>query len=200
MDRNCQQIEKVLINRIKNQNCNESLITLTDRHTPLCWKIYGNFSAALSNLGFSADDVLGYRFDVTYRAAKNFKFEKRTKFCTFVGLYFRYYCLNILEENQKYVNVENDTLNYFQEKSNKTDKDINKNEEDFDYIFEILSKLKDKKVLKIYKLRYNKKKSMTWSEIAKKTDQSTQGIINTHNKYLKLLRSKLESKNSLDII
>ena len=197
MDNKRQQIEKNLIQKIKNRNCNESLIELTERHTPLCWKIYGNFSAALNNLGFSAEDVMGERFDVTYRAAKNFKFTRKIRFCTYFGCYFRFHILNIIKDNQKYLSMEPEVVNSFVEKP----VDLNKNKEDFDYVFNILSKLKDKRVLKIYKLRYNKKnKFMTWSEIAKKTGQSTQNAINIHEKYLKLLKSKLESKTNLDVI
>jgi DNA-directed RNA polymerase specialized sigma subunit len=41
---------------------------------------------------------------------------------------------------------------------------------------------------------------MPWNKIAKKLKISTQTAINIHNKTIKLLKTKVESKNSFDKI
>jgi DNA-directed RNA polymerase specialized sigma subunit len=51
-------------------------------------------------------------------------------------------------------------------------------------------------------MRYsnNSSKKMPWNKIAKKLKISTQTAINIHNKALKLLKNKIESKNCFDKI
>jgi len=43
-------------------------------------------------------------------------------------------------------------------------------------------------------------KKMSWNKIAKKLNISTQTAINIHNKTLKLLKTKVNSKNCFDKI
>jgi DNA-directed RNA polymerase specialized sigma subunit len=51
-------------------------------------------------------------------------------------------------------------------------------------------------------MRYlnNTNKKIPWNKIAKKLKISTQTAINIHNKAIKLLKTKVESKNSFDKI
>ena len=63
----------------------------------------------------------------------------------------------------------------------------------------ILNYISDKRIAKIFKLRYSEKnKKMPWSKIAKSLKISTQTAINLHNKTLKVLKFKLKSDNLFD--
>jgi DNA-directed RNA polymerase specialized sigma subunit len=76
-----------------------------------------------------------------------------------------------------------------------------KKEEVKEYIFDILNSLQDKRISKIYSLRYfTNKKNMPWKKIGKKLDISTQTAINLHNKAISLLKIKFNSKNCFDKI
>ena len=91
---------------------------------------------------------------------------------------------NILEKNQNIINYDL------------------KNKESSDLIFDILEQIKDQRVIKIFKLRYftDKNKKLSWHKIAEKVDLSTQTVINIHNRYLKFLNNKMNSKNLFDKI
>ena len=78
-----------------------------------------------------------------------------------------------------------------------------------EYIFNILNNLKDKRIPKVFKLRYfdayKENNKPTWSFIAKKIKTSTQTAINLHNKgkkfiRKKILKQKLKSEHFQDMI
>ena len=71
-----------------------------------------------------------------------------------------------------------------------------------EYISNIIKSCSDKRVKKIFKLRYlsASNKKMAWNKIAQKLNISTQTAINIHNKTVKLLKNKIQSKNSFDKI
>ena len=73
-----------------------------------------------------------------------------------------------------------------------------------DFVFKILGKLKDKRISKVFHLRYFdrniKKKKATWSVIAGKINTSTQTAINLHQRGVNILNKKLTSKDIYDSI
>ena len=91
-----------------------------------------------------------------------------------------------LEENQS-------TYNYF---------NVSPNPEDYNYVVNIISQLKDKRISEIFKYRYfpEKNKKMIWSKIAKKMNISTQTAINLHNKGISIVRKKIKSENISDVV
>ena len=74
--------------------------------------------------------------------------------------------------------------------------------EEGDYIFSLIKQLKDKRIEKIFKLRYyaDNKKSMSWNFIGKKLKISTQTAINLHNKAVEFLINKYKAKDFIDKI
>ncbi len=89
--------------------------------------------------------------------------------------------------------IENNQIKY--------EKDISINKENADLIFSILDRIKDKRISRVFKLRYfNNKKLTSWNKISKKLKISTQTAINLHNKGKLLLKNKLTSLNNNDII
>ena len=101
--------------------------------------------------------------------------------------------------------MEDETINLFLTDKTKQDydNDINLKDEK-DYVFDILRKLQDKRIHRVFKLRYFdkniKKKKATWSTIALKINTSTQTAINLHTRGVKILNRKLKSKETYDFI
>tara|TARA_Y100000310_G_scaffold328887_1_gene397759 strand:- start:170 stop:457 length:288 start_codon:yes stop_codon:yes gene_type:complete len=61
-------------------------------------------------------------------------------------------------------------------------------------IFNILNKLRDKRVSKIFELRYYaEKKERTWKEIGKNLNISVQTAINLHKKGKRIIKSRLKT-------
>ena len=104
-----------------------------------------------------------------------------------------------MNENSHYLTLETDKLNYLIEKNTPVRKEYKNINE---YIMNIIESCSDERIQKIFKMRYlnDSNKKMPWNKIAKKLDISTQTAINIHNKAIKLLKTKVESKNSFDKI
>jgi regulator of sigma D len=67
----------------------------------------------------------------------------------------------------------------------------------YDRILEIANGHSDKRVSKIFKLRYvdgKQNKLMPWKDISKKMNLSIQGCINIHNAAIKYIRKVLEKE------
>jgi DNA-directed RNA polymerase sigma subunit (sigma70/sigma32) len=68
-------------------------------------------------------------------------------------------------------------------------------------IFDVLSRLKDKRIYNIYRERYAKDKDkQTWAKIAKKMNISTQTVINLHTKGRVILKNKMKTQKYLDFV
>ena len=184
-----------LIKLIKNKNCSDSFVLLTDKHSKLFYAICNKFAGKLN-----IDEIRKDRDFVFYKAAISFKTDRKAKFSTWLGNYTRYHCLNYIKNNSKYICSEEEAINHFFNKKSIEDfdpKDEAKN--DVEHAFDILSKLSDKRIFKIFKLRYlNKSQKLTWKQIAEEFDLTPQTIINLHTKGRRVLRKKMK-KNKIFI-
>ena len=149
--------------------------------------------------GIYVQDVIDQKHYIVYKSAISFDPCNKSKFSTWLYNQVRYQCLNCMNENGHYLTLESDKLNYLIEKNTvipKEYKNIN------EYISNIIDYCSDKRVKKIFKLRYltNSNKKMAWNKMAQKLNISTQTAINIHNKTVKLLKNKIQSKNSFDKI
>jgi RNA polymerase sigma factor (sigma-70 family) len=191
--------DNTLVKNVQEKNDEESLKTLIDRHSALCNSLYKKYSNSMMNSGVYLQDVVDQKDYIVYKSAMSFDPCKNSKFSTWLYNQVRYQCLNCMNENSHYLALETDKLNYIIEKQTipeKQYKNIN------EYIFNIVDSCSDKRIQKIFKMRYlnNTNKKMPWNKIAKKLKISTQTAINIHNKALKLLKNKIESKNCFDKI
>ena len=67
-----------------------------------------------------------------------------------------------------------------------------------DYMFNLLSRIKDKRIKKIFELRYfGGEGRMTWTVISDKVNVSSQTAINLHNKGLSILKKKMKKESPL---
>lgn len=191
--------DEELIKNIKNYNDEKCLKTLIERHSPLCNNVYNKYSNVLACSGVFVDDIKRDKDYIVYKSAISFDPDKKSKFSTWLYNQVRYQCLNMLNENNKLISMEEKDLTYHIDKN--AIKNEMKKEEVKEYIFDILSSLNDKRIVKIYKLRYfSNKKNMPWKKIGEKLAISTQTAINLHNKAISLLKIKFNSKNCFDKI
>jgi len=172
-----------LINNVKKLQDSSSVQELIDRHSGIYIEMVNKY---LPNdmSGVIKDDVLEDKNFCIYDAAIKFDENKNTKFSTYVGNLARWKCLNIFNKNKKFPHYSVDES--FDDKAS-CDSGMTEiqNKEDIERIFSSIDLIKDKRVKKIFKMRYKNNKKLTpWKKIAKKLDLSIQGCINIHNKHL----------------
>ena len=189
-----------LVKKIKSKNCNDSFIKLSSSYENFYFSIAKKYTPALLKMGMNKDDIKSEQYYILYKAISSFDAKQKTKFSTWFCNCSRYHFLNYINSNKKYVVSEEKTIDFF------NNKDIllvvDKNCDMLDYLNSLLSSFKDKRVYDVYKLRYfsNNEKLTTWNKIAKKLGMSTQTAINLHEKARLFLKTKIQSKNSFDLI
>tara|TARA_Y100000310_G_scaffold330531_1_gene402363 strand:- start:2941 stop:3414 length:474 start_codon:yes stop_codon:yes gene_type:complete len=137
---------------------------------------------------------------VFYKSIISYKDCGKSKFSTWLGNHTRYACLNHINSYKNYNYLEDINLNLVAANSfTSATSSVNIAEEkekikdDVDYVVSILSKMKDKRILKVYKMRYFSKsrEKPTWSRIAKKLKVSTQTAVNLHTRGRRFLLRKM---------
>jgi len=189
--------DNCLVERIKNESCEDSLIELSERHAGLCFKIMKKYSKSFFINDISLNEKHAEKNLIIWRSAKSFNTEKKVKFSTWLANQIKYNCLNELNKKSKdrLVTLEEYMLDVLDERQEEKDTRI------FEYTENLLSQLKDSRIKKIFSLRYSKEENKpSWSSIASQMKISTQTAINLHNKGLSMLRKKMDSKKLLDNI
>ena len=189
-----------LVKKVKSKNCNDSFIKLSSSYENFYFSIAKKYTPALLKMGMNKDDIKSEQYYILYKAISSFDAKQKTKFSTWFCNCSRYHFLNYINSNKKYVVSEEKTIDFF------NNRDIllvvDKNSDMLDYLNSLLSSFKDKRVYDVYKLRYfsNTEKLTTWNKIAKKLGISTQTAINLHEKARLFLKTKIQSKNSFDLV
>ena len=189
-----------LVKKVKSNNCNDSFIKLSSSYENFYFSIAKKYTPALLKMGMNKDDIKSEQYYILYKAISSFDAKQKTKFSTWFCNCSRYHFLNYINSNKKYVVSEEKTIDFF------NNRDVllvvDKNSDMLDYLNSLLSSFKDKRVYDVYKLRYfsNTEKLTTWNKIAKKLGISTQTAINLHEKARTFLKTKIQSKNSFDLI
>ena len=78
---------------------------------------------------------------------------------------------------------------------NNLNKNVFKMKELNAHIFSILSKMRDKRIESVYKLRYFSDHKMTWSKIGRELGFSSQTAINLHARGARALKKKINKIN-----
>ena len=189
-----------LVNQIKLSKCNSSLSELINRHSGICVTICQRYSQVLSAEGVSLDELKNEKDYVIYQAALSYNNLKNIKFSSWLGNCMKYYCLNTINSNKKKARLR-ERYSIYSPKENESQNLIKKSE-DIDYINSILSKLKDKRIWKIYSLRYSPeyRKPLSWKKISERMGISSQTAINLHDKGRLIIKKKANSKKIVDSV
>ena len=186
--------DSALAREVKEKDCQNSLVELIGRHSNLCYNICQKYMPVMHASGIFVDDVLNDKDYIIYQSAKSFDPTRKTKFSTWLGNQVRYYCLNKINKNKKYVTTEDQELSFLMEREEGPED----NKELRDYMLDLLSQIKDKRIKRIFELRYfsEEKSRMTWTDISRKVKVSSQTAINLHNKGLDSLKKKIKKDSA----
>jgi DNA-directed RNA polymerase sigma subunit (sigma70/sigma32) len=190
-----------LIKNIKDNNCNESMKELEDRHSGICYTMIKKYYNSMSSVGVDPVELAKEKDYVIFKSALNFDASRNIKFSTWLGNQMRFHCLNCMNKNNTTISMENESIKNIMEKNQIINSKSLLNKDNCEYIFNLLDQLKDKRIIQIFKIRYfSDKKTVSWSKIGRKLKISTQTVINLHNKTLRFLKNKLESTSFQDTI
>jgi len=186
-----------LTKRLKQEGCNQSFVELSERYENVFYKICQKYKPALISVGVQPEDVYEDKNVVLLKCALTFDPTRKTKFSTWLGNYAKFTCLNYINSKKYIFSSESEELYKFVEE-NQPAPTTEQFFEESDIIFKCLSKLKDKRIEKIFRMRYfyKHKKQSTWKCISKEIGVSIQTAINLHRKGLELLRNQVGKKIS----
>ena len=184
-----------LTNKLKRDGCNESFVELSRRYENVFYKICQKYRFALKNVGIQPEDVYEEKDTVLLKCALTFDPSRKTKFSTWLGNYAKFTCLNFINSKKYIFNTETEDLQKHIEESiyAPTVEDYS---EEAQIILKKLKQLKDKRIEKIFKMRYfySDKKRSTWKSISEEIQVSIQTAINLHKKGIKTLRNQTIKK------
>lgn len=193
-------LDENLAEMVKDRKCEDSLKELIRRHSNIFYKICQKYAPAMKKSGLSPDDVFDEKDYVIYRSATSYNPSKKTKFSTWLGNCSKYLCLNFINKKKRSVSFEDEgVLQFVMDKADDS-VEIKSREDDLAFIFSILDKLKDKRIKRVFQLRYLEGKKQTWNKVSKGLNVSTQTAINLHAKGIRVLNKKILSTDYSDTI
>lgn len=195
MSNSTKEEDEVLVSKIQNNiDVEDSLNELIDRHSGLCVKMI-NIYMSKKSYPTLRDELLKDKDLHIYQASLKFKPDKKTKFSTHLGNEVKWKCLNAynkLKRNQAF-SIENSFLDYIS--FNQQDDSEELYDDVFSEIIHLTNSHPDKRVKKIFYLRYVVGKNnsvMPWKSISNKLGMSIQGCINIHNAAITKLKYKIK--------
>lgn len=188
--------DEQLINNIrKKSQQNESLGELIDRHSGIYLDMVNAYSSASSPFIDRSDLIEDKNYKI-YEAAIKFDKDKGAKFSTYLGNETKWLCLNTYNKNKRKPLVSVDFIENIKCEEDSVDSISDTIESDlFDKVLSIINSHPDKRVSKIFNMRYikgEKNKVMPWKKIGKKLQLSIQGCINIHNSAVRYIQNELK--------
>ena len=177
----------------KTEDCLQELI---GRHTGIYLDIVNKYT--LNGNTTNRLDLIDEKDYNIYQAALKYEGDRGTKFPTFLGNETKWICFNKFNKTKKDPQLsiddvrESDILHPKKEKIKKEDLEV------FSEAIKLSKTHKDKRVEKIFEMRYitgEKNKVMPWKKISEELDMSIQGCINIHNSAVEKFRIELKDKD-----
>ena len=184
-----------LINSIKNKNkVNECLQELIDRHSGIYLDIVNSFLKNCNNDSLRHEIINDKEYAI-YNSVLKYDENRGTKFSTFLDNEAKWICLNASNKNKKYVELNDNTYDFECIKDEYEQTSINLQDQILKDFNEHISKHPDKRIQKIFSMRYSgNKKLIPWRKISKTMNLSIQGCINIHNAALNSISKNIRSK------
>lgn len=185
-----------LVNKIKEEDDQDALLELVDRHTGVFYKTLQEYIPH-SIPKASQDEFFMRKEFFFYDAAKTFKEDKGVKFSTWLVNSTRYKCLSErtrLANLPEFYEFGEECLEIQDERVASSPNSRLELKEDFDEILKGISQKHGSKARTIFQERYlggNNGAGKTFKEIAKDLGVSIQNIQNTHAKILVDLKETL---------
>ena len=179
-----------LIDEVRSSGDSLCFKEIVNRHSGIYLQMVHNYAPRETSID-NFYDLIDSKDSHIYDAVQNYDENRNIKFSTYLGNHTRWLCLNS-SNKRRHVPMEDNFDCEFETQESKEMSDQNILNE----IFSQLEDLEDKRVVKIFKMRYaNQKKKLTpWRKIAKELDLSIQGCINIHNSAFKKLKKTYQKK------
>jgi RNA polymerase sigma factor (sigma-70 family) len=176
-----------LIERIKNEKCDESLKELASRYKPLCLSLVANFEWAFSRNLVDSEFLTENLELLVFSAAISFKKEKKVVFSTWLYHSIKFYFLRNIYREKKGAQITDEILKNF-EKENQREIERVKNIKDLaEEKMLILKKLENKDIYQIFRLKYSEPKK-TQKEIASTLNIGVSKVSRLHSRGIAFLR------------
>jgi Icc-related predicted phosphoesterase len=190
-----------LINNIKNNiETENSLEELISRHSGIYLDIVNSYMRNTYGNALK-QDIINDKDLTIYNSALKYNEEKGAKFSTFLGNEgneAKWKCLNASNKNKKnnkFIEIEDSTFNSEKEKIVFIESPTKREEEILSSFSEEIEKEKDKRIKKIFKLRYKGNRKLTpWRKVSQQMNLSIQGCINIHNSALNKISKTIKQK------
>ncbi len=180
-----------LISKIQDDNDQDSLLEIIDRHSGIFHSMVNHFMSHPQN-ALDKSQIVGEKDSTIYSAALNYDPDRNTKFSTHLANQTKWKCLNALNKRKKNKEIFiDDEYTYVEPSCDSFIRDINKGEAMC--VFEkCLEEEKDERVKKIVDMRYGagNNKLTPWRHIAEELNMSIQGCINVHNKFINKVKKE----------
>ena len=192
-----------LINNIKNDiDVEENLINLVDRHSGIYLDMVNAYSS-IDNPFIDRDELIKDKEYKIYKAALNFDENRGAKFSTYLGNETKWSCLNVYNKNKRKPVFNSEHIENMPENPNLNQESMAETlkRDLFDKVLSIIKKHPDKRVEKIFNMRYiigTKNKVMPWKDIGNKMELSIQGCINIHNSAVDHVKQHLKGEFSFE--
>lgn len=186
-----------LVKNIKDdKKAEDSLQELIGRHTGIYLDIVNKYTK--NGNSTNKLDLIDEKDYNIYQAALKYKDDKGTKFPTFLGNETKWICLNKHNKKKKEPQLSIEDIKESDILENKNSKISSDELEIFSEAIKFSKSHKDKRVEKIFEMRYitgEKNKVMPWKKISEKLNMSIQGCINIHNSAIEKFKIELKDKN-----
>jgi RNA polymerase sigma factor (sigma-70 family) len=178
-----------LINKVKKNNCNDSLKELVDRHSGMIFNMGKKYCPSCN---LDLNDLSDNKYWIIFNAIQSYNSEKGSKFSTWLGNQIRFFCLNHKNKNTKLIPTENDSLEFFLNDFLKKENTSNKKEV-IDKIIDLFNQISDPNTKNAiyYRYFYNKERILNYAEIAEILKVTPQTVLNWHNKFIDFAKKKL---------
>ena len=176
----------------------ESLTQLINRHSGIYLDMV-NVYASPNSPFIDYEDLIKDKDFKIYQAAKNYDPEKGAKFSTYLGNETKWMCLNLYNRNKRKPAFQSEFLENLSSAEEIEIDSISESIKNdlFDKVLTIIKDHPDKRVEKIFKMRYitgSKNKVMPWKHIGDEMNLSIQGCINIHNSAVEHVQHELKQE------
>ena len=184
--------DEKLINNILISQCNESLKELVNRHSGMIFNIGKKYCPSCN---LDLNDLNDNKYWIIFNAVQSFDSTKGSKFSTWLGNQIRFFCLNYKNKNNKFITIEDSSLEFIINENNKKNNHSNK-KEIIDNIVDLFNQISDPNTKNAIYYRYfhDKERILNYAEIAEILKVTPQTVLNWHNKFIDFAKKKLTNK------
>lgn len=196
--KNKTDIELILAVKQQSKKCTLELRELIKRHSGIFVDMVSRL-VPQSNAFCNKPEILEEKDYCIYDSIMTFDESRGTKFSTHLANKTKWLCLRAYNKTKGRAILPSSNLQFDFDLSHLKDEGPMKNiskKDAFSYVTKIISKLPDKRAIKILRMRYIQGKGnklMPWREISEEIGLSKQACIDIHNKTLIKLRNKVKT-------